>query len=92
MKFINSLLRRLLLGLIRFYQYIISPLMGSNCRFYPSCSHYMFEAIETHGIFKGVWLGTKRLLKCHPWHEGGIDPVPPACGCHEKETEVKTTK
>jgi hypothetical protein len=52
----------------------------------------MFEAIETHGIFKGVWLGTKRLLKCHPWHEGGIDPVPPACGCHEKETEVKTTK
>ncbi|WP_076496095.1 membrane protein insertion efficiency factor YidD [Neptunomonas antarctica] len=68
-------------GIIRLYQYAISPLLGNNCRFYPSCSHYMLEAIEIHGLLKGTGLGTLRILKCHPWHEGGVDPVPPACQC-----------
>ncbi|BBB29074.1 conserved hypothetical protein [Neptunomonas japonica JAMM 1380] len=74
-----------LTGLIRIYQYAISPFLGSNCRFYPSCSHYMLEAIETHGILKGIGLGSRRILKCHPWHEGGMDPVPPACKCSHNE-------
>lgn len=71
--------------LIRAYQYAISPLLGNNCRFYPSCSHYMLEAIEIHGLLKGIGLGTRRILKCHPWHDGGIDLVPPRCGCSPPE-------
>lgn len=73
----KRVLTRLLVLPIRFYQYFISPLLGSNCRFYPSCSHYTQEAIETHGPGKGLWLGLKRIVKCHPWHPGGVDPVPP---------------
>ena len=74
-------LKTLLILPIRGYQYLISPLLGSNCRFYPSCSHYMIEAIETHGILKGGYLGIRRILRCHPYSEGGMDPVPPRCGC-----------
>ena len=62
--------------LIRFYQLIISPLLGCNCRFTPSCSHYALEAIETHGTYKGIWIGAKRLLRCHPFARAGYDPVP----------------
>lgn len=62
--------------LIRLYQLLISPLIGSNCRFYPSCSAYMIEAMERFGFFKGLFLGLKRLGKCHPLHDGGMDPVP----------------
>ncbi|GGB95257.1 hypothetical protein GCM10011352_21670 [Marinobacterium zhoushanense] len=62
---------------IKIYQYLISPLLGNNCRFYPSCSHYTLEAIETHGPLRGCWLGLKRILRCHPFSDGGIDPVPP---------------
>jgi hypothetical protein len=70
-------MRKLLIGLIRAYQYLISPLLGSHCRYYPSCSHYAAEAVETHGALRGSWLALRRLLRCHPWHEGGVDPVPP---------------
>ncbi|ALA24725.1 membrane protein insertion efficiency factor YidD [Piscirickettsia salmonis] len=66
----------LLTLLIRLYQLIISPLLGPRCRFYPSCSHYAIEAIQTHGFFRGIALTVKRLLRCHPGCEGGIDPVP----------------
>jgi uncharacterized protein len=62
--------------LIRGYSYIISPLLGDCCRFYPSCSAYMRTAIEQYGIIKGCWMGVRRLLRCHPWHAGGCDPVP----------------
>ena len=62
---------------IRLYQWVISPLLGPRCRFYPSCSHYAIEAIETHGAMKGCYLAGRRLLRCHPWHPGGYDPVPP---------------
>ena len=71
-------MRKLLIGLIRAYQYLISPLLGNHCRFYPSCSHYAAEAVEVHGALRGTWLAVRRLSRCHPWHEGGVDPVPPS--------------
>ena len=62
--------------LIRGYQLTLSPFIGRQCRFYPSCSHYAQEAIASHGPMKGVWLAGRRLAKCHPFHEGGVDMVP----------------
>lgn len=70
-------MRHILLLFIKLYQILLSPLLGQHCRFYPSCSHYAHEAIESHGAIKGTWLALKRLLRCHPWHPGGVDPVPP---------------
>ena len=67
---------KILLSLVRFYQYAISPLLGQNCRFFPSCSEYTREAIEKHGACRGMLLGAKRILRCHPWNPGGFDPVP----------------
>jgi len=67
---------RLLLWLIRAYQLSLSPWLGSNCRFYPSCSCYARTAIERYGALQGAWLGLRRLLRCHPLHKGGYDPVP----------------
>jgi hypothetical protein len=64
------------LFLIRFYQRFISPLLGSNCRFYPSCSQYTYEAVAKYGVAKGTWMGVKRIARCQPWHPGGYDPVP----------------
>lgn len=64
--------------LIRAYQLSISPYLGQNCRFYPNCSAYALEAIGRHGAWRGALLSGKRLCKCHPWHPGGADPVPPA--------------
>ncbi|HEV7606038.1 MAG TPA: membrane protein insertion efficiency factor YidD [Steroidobacteraceae bacterium] len=72
-------MRYVLKVLIRGYQLVISPLIGPRCRFYPSCSHYAIEAIETHGALRGSWLTMKRISRCHPWHEGGFDPVPACC-------------
>jgi len=69
-------MRALLLGLLRAYQYALRPLLGANCRFYPSCSDYAREAIERHGAGKGSWLAARRLARCHPYHPGGHDPVP----------------
>lgn len=71
-------MKPILLLLLRFYKYAISPMLGQNCRFYPSCSEYAATAIDTHGALKGSWLAGRRLCKCHPWHPGGIDLVPPA--------------
>jgi putative membrane protein insertion efficiency factor len=70
-------MKRLLLLAIRGYQIALSPFFGTQCRFYPTCSHYAAEAIATHRALGGSWLAIKRILKCHPWHEGGVDPVPP---------------
>lgn len=64
------------IALIRFYQVALSPFLGSNCRFHPTCSQYALESIKTYGCIKGVWLSSRRILKCHPFHPGGIDPVP----------------
>ncbi|MGE3319335.1 MAG: membrane protein insertion efficiency factor YidD [Candidatus Berkiella sp.] len=65
-----------LLAGIKLYQWFVSPLIGQRCRFYPSCSHYATDALKKYGAIQGVWLTTKRLLKCHPWHPGGYDKVP----------------
>lgn len=65
-----------LVSLIRCYKLLLSPVLGQNCRFQPGCANYMLEAVETHGSIKGLWLGIKRISRCHPWHEGGYDPVP----------------
>jgi putative membrane protein insertion efficiency factor len=63
---------------IRAYRYVISPMLGPTCRFYPSCSCYAEEALQRHGAMRGSYLTVRRLLRCHPWHEGGFDPVPPS--------------
>jgi uncharacterized protein len=64
--------------LIRLYQWTVSPLLGPACRFYPSCSQYALQAVLRFGVFRGGWLSLARLSRCHPWHPGGFDPVPPA--------------
>ncbi|HCN60765.1 MULTISPECIES: membrane protein insertion efficiency factor YidD [Mammaliicoccus] len=70
-------MKKLFIKLIRLYQNYISPLTPPTCRFEPTCSNYAVEAISEYGALKGTWLGTKRILKCHPFHAGGYDPVPP---------------
>ncbi len=72
----KNFLRKLPILLIRFYQMTLSPLLGSNCRYQPTCSNYMIQAIEEWGIAKGLWLGLKRISRCHPWGGHGHDPVP----------------
>ncbi|GAA3548750.1 membrane protein insertion efficiency factor YidD [Nocardioides daeguensis] len=67
----------LLIGLVRGYQLLISPLLGPTCRYYPSCSAYAVQALQVHGAVKGSWLAARRLLRCHPWSPGGVDHVPP---------------
>jgi putative membrane protein insertion efficiency factor len=69
--------QRLLIGLIRSYQYALSPWLGNQCRFTPTCSEYARQAVLTHGALKGTWLALRRVGRCHPWHPGGYDPVPP---------------
>jgi putative membrane protein insertion efficiency factor len=73
-----TVLARLLRRLIRGYQLLISPLLGPNCRYYPTCSAYAMQAVEIHGALRGGWLALRRIARCHPWHEGGYDPVPAA--------------
>ncbi|MBA4502047.1 membrane protein insertion efficiency factor YidD [Marinobacterium marinum] len=92
---VKRLLTRLLILLVRLYQIAISPFLGNNCRFYPSCSSYMIEAIQTQGILKGLYLGTRRICRCHPYSEGGFDPVPPPhdgshCQPHQPQTNDYT--
>ena len=84
----NSLiciLKKIILNLIRFYQKYISIFLGKKCIFYPSCSKYMYDAIEIHGILKGIYLGIIRILRCHPYSKGGYDPVPPLKKCGGKK-------
>jgi putative membrane protein insertion efficiency factor len=69
-------MKRALIAAVRGYQYAIRPMLGANCRFYPSCSDYAREALEQHGAMRGSWLAAKRLCKCHPFHPGGVDLVP----------------
>ncbi|HEX4985916.1 MAG TPA: membrane protein insertion efficiency factor YidD [Burkholderiales bacterium] len=69
-------MRAAFLFAIRMYQFFLSPWLGKGCRFYPSCSEYAKGAVTRYGAARGGWLATRRLLKCHPWHPGGCDPVP----------------
>lgn len=73
---VNRSIQLILIGLIKIYRLLISPVLGNCCRFYPSCSCYAETAIRRFGIFKGVFLAAYRLLRCHPFHPGGYDPVP----------------
>lgn len=66
---------------IKGYQWLVSPLLGQRCRFWPSCSQYAIEALYMHGPFRGSWLAATRIVRCHPFCKGGIDPVPPRHGC-----------
>jgi putative membrane protein insertion efficiency factor len=71
-------MRHVIRFLIRAYQLLLSPWLGANCRFYPSCSHYALDAVREHGSLRGSWLALRRLSRCHPFHSGGYDPVPHA--------------
>ena len=69
-------MKHIALFLIKIYKLFISPLLGHHCRFNPTCSAYTYEAIKKYGFLRGIFLGSKRILKCHPFHQGGIDPIP----------------
>ena len=73
----SQLFKRILLASIQLYKKALSPILPSACRFSPTCSVYAYEAIEMYGPLKGMWMGLKRILRCHPLHPGGFDPVPP---------------
>ncbi|WP_415885175.1 membrane protein insertion efficiency factor YidD [Neptuniibacter sp. SY11_33] len=94
LSFLQRCLSSLLIGLVNIYRYLISPVIGPRCRFHPTCSSYMIEAIKLHGPFKGVWLGLKRLSKCHPYNDGGYDPVPMPKNCcdHHAEQDSSSSK
>jgi hypothetical protein len=80
------MLEKLLLALIRAYRYLLSPWVGTSCRFWPTCSEYSMEAIERHGALRGGWMTVARIARCHPYGQGGVDPVPERfrwrCWCH----------
>lgn len=75
-RLLSSLVSKVLIGLIRAYQIALSPLLGSNCRYHPTCSAYAINALESHGPFFGSILAVKRICRCHPWADGGYDPAP----------------
>jgi len=85
-------LRAVPIGCIRLYQLLISPLIGPRCRFSPTCSQYAIEAIQKHGIIRGFWLACKRIIKCHPAHDGGYDPVPTRASDTENDESKQTTE
>ena len=79
-------MKTVLIALVRFYRYAISPMLGRNCRFHPTCSEYAIEALERHGALRGGWMAAKRVGRCHPFNPGGYDPVP------EKKPKSKKLK
>ena len=84
MSLLKLIFSKFIVGLVRFYQLAISPWMGSSCRYSPTCSQYMIEAVNEWGPLKGFWLGIKRIGRCHPWGDHGHDPVPPRISNNEQ--------
>ncbi len=84
MRWLKFIFSKLIIGLVRFYQLAISPWLGKSCRYSPTCSQYMIEAVNEWGPLKGFWLGLKRIGSCHPWGGDGYDPVP------KKEADTKS--
>jgi hypothetical protein len=84
-------MKRLLIGLVRIYQKTISRVTPATCRFYPSCSDYTIEALQKHGILHGLWLGFRRIGRCHPWNPGGVDPVPEIRGQKSEDRDQQST-
>lgn len=84
-------MKAILLFLLRLYQLAISPYLGQNCRFHPSCSDYARQAVGSHGALRGTLLAGRRLCKCHPWHPGGVDPVPPATPSRQQVAATAST-
>ncbi len=82
--------KKFLKGLVRVYQVTLSPFIGQQCRFQPTCSHYALQALEEHGALRGSWLAVKRVARCHPFHPGGFDPVQPVrrAGHHTAQEET----
>jgi putative membrane protein insertion efficiency factor len=85
MKLVSYLLVLLLKGQILVWQWILAPVLGVNCRYQPSCSHYAAEALSRHGAVRGSWLAARRILSCNPWGGAGYDPVPEAHACAEHD-------
>ena len=94
MGIIKKEMRRILIALVRFYQIVISPYFAPSCRYTPTCSCYAIESIRCHGVFRGSWLAIYRIGRCHPWCEGGYDPVPSskATGCKVSDCHSKDHK
>ncbi len=84
-------MRSLLIGFITLYRWFVSPLLGPNCRFYPTCSCYAQEAIQRHGALRGSWLAARRIGRCHPWNPGGFDPVPECTHAPHDNTHKRPT-
>ena len=86
------MIKAVFLGVIRVYQYLVSPWVGGSCRYWPTCSEYAREAIERHGAMKGGWMMVTRLARCHPYGRGGVDPVPASfrwrCWCNDEATQA----
>ncbi|MCZ6620256.1 MAG: membrane protein insertion efficiency factor YidD [Gammaproteobacteria bacterium] len=87
---IRQLPKRFLKGLVRIYQLTLSPFIGRQCRFEPTCSYYALEALEEHGALRGTWLAVKRVARCHPFHPGGFDPVEPVHGAARQTAQEET--
>jgi putative membrane protein insertion efficiency factor len=83
-------MKMIMIFIIRLYQICLSPLLGKNCRFIPTCSEYAIDAISDHGILKGTCLSVKRILKCHPFHPGGLDEVEPKKRIHDKKSTKRS--
>lgn len=82
-------MKYVLIALLKVYRLVISPLYGNVCRYYPSCSAYALQAVQTHGAARGSWLATRRLLRCHPWAPGGYDPVPGTDPVFDRENRAE---
>jgi len=92
-RIVTDVAERVVLKLIWIYQHYLSPLTPPSCRFYPSCSHYTYQAIKRFGLWRGMWLGVRRVCKCHPFHPGGYDPVPdelPPVAVEEASSRIKS--